>query len=153
MTEGARSTSGSLLTAVAALAVGLALAGTSCSGEDGSDGAEADGRGARQTRTTTGADSAAGLGAGAADPDAGPARLATAEFDVEGMTCGGCALATEMAVEELDGVASADAEYDEATGEGRCTVEYDPSEVGADRIAAAIEEAGFRPRLRQSGSR
>ncbi len=73
--------------------------------------------------------------------------LATATFDVDGMTCGGCAVATEMSVKKLDGVASADAEYDEATGEGRCTVEYDPSAVDTDAIAAAIEEAGFTPSL------
>lgn len=80
-----------------------------------------------------------------------PADLAVAEFGVEGMTCGGCALATEMAVRKLDGVASADAEYDDTTGEGSCTVEYDPSVLGTDRIARAIREAGFEPRLRERG--
>ena len=99
------------------------------------------------------ADGAAGSAdsrAGTGDSGSSPA-LATATFDVEGMTCGGCALATEMSVKKLDGVASADAEYDEATGEGRCTVEYDPSAVDTDAIAAAIEEAGFTPTLESTG--
>lgn len=81
-------------------------------------------------------------------PEAAAARLATAEFGVDGMTCGGCALATEMSVRKLDGVASADAEYDAETGEGRCTVEYDPAAVSPEAIAEAIRKAGFRPTLR-----
>lgn len=80
------------------------------------------------------------------------ADLAVAEFTVEGMTCGGCALATEMAVRKLDAVASADAEYDESTGEGSCMVKYDPSLVSTDSIARAIRGAGFEPRLRKGGA-
>lgn len=89
--------------------------------------------------------------AGTASRNASPER-AVAGFAVEGMTCGGCALATEMAVRKLDGVASVDASYDEATGEGSCTVEYDPSAVAPDHIAEAIRGAGFEPRLREGGS-
>lgn len=77
------------------------------------------------------------------------AQLSVAEFAVDGMTCGGCALATEMAVKELDGVISVDAEYDEATGSGRCTVEYDRRRVDPGRMMAAIRKAGFDPRLRE----
>lgn len=75
-------------------------------------------------------------------------QLATAEFSVEGMTCGGCAIATEMSVKKLEGVSSADASYDEESGEGRCTVEYDPARVDTDAIAEAIRGAGFEPTLR-----
>lgn len=92
-----------------------------------------------------------GDGAEAGDRVAGEspaaARLATAEFDVEGMTCGGCALATEAALKKLDGVARADADYDERTGEGRCTVKYDRARVGPDRMIAAIRELGYEPTL------
>lgn len=109
-------------------AVGLAVTGAACSGED------------RASAEGPGDDATARTGEAAV-------RLATAEFNVEGMTCGGCALATEMSVKKLEGVASADAEYDEATDEGRCTVEYDPSVVSTDRIAAAIRDAGFTPTL------
>lgn len=82
-------------------------------------------------------------------PDA--ARLATAEFDVKGMTCGGCALAAEAALKRLDGVASADARYDDDTGEGRCTVEYDPTRVEPERMIAAIRKLGFEPTLLEAG--
>ena len=68
------------------------------------------------------------------------------------MTCGGCALATELAVKDLDGVKSADAAYDEDTGEGRCTVEYDPETVSTERIAGAIRSAGFEPSLRSEST-
>lgn len=92
-----------------------------------------------------------GDGAEAADrvAEGAPAAvsLATAEFDVEGMTCGGCALATELALKKLDGVARADARYDERTGEGRCTVEYDPARVGPERMIAAIRDLGYEPTL------
>lgn len=131
-------TTRSLLAAVAALA--LALTGAACSGDAGESEASTD---ARQAQTTTRTATTEGA-------DATPARLATAEFAVDGMTCGGCALATEMSVKKLEGVRSADAEYDEEADEGRCTVEYDPSAVGTDQIAAAIEEAGFTPTLKST---
>jgi len=72
-----------------------------------------------------------------------PAELAVAEFDVDGMTCGGCALATEFALKKLDGVVSADASFDEATGEGRCTVKYDPGLVSPEQMVIAITDVGF----------
>lgn len=87
-----------------------------------------------------------------ADRGAAPKELAVAEFAVDGMTCGGCALATEVAVRKLDGVTSAEASYDAESGEGRCTVEYDPATVTPDRIADAIRGAGFQPRLQPDGS-
>lgn len=86
-----------------------------------------------------------------ADRGASSGDLAVAEFAVDGMTCGGCALATEVAVRKLDGVTSADASYDEESGAGRCTVEYDPATVTPERIAEAIRGAGFQPRL-QNGT-
>lgn len=77
-----------------------------------------------------------------------PARLASAEFGVDGMTCGGCALATELALKKLDGVTSADASFDEDTQEGSCSVRYDPELVTTTQMIAAIEDVGFQPRLR-----
>ena len=123
----------------------VALVGTACG--EGSDGpAERSPDAAAPGRDTPRPEAPTPSEGGA------PAELAVAEFAVEGMTCGGCALATEMAVRELDGVASADADYDEATGEGSCTVEYDPSVVTPDRIARAIRGAGFEPRRREGGT-
>lgn len=82
---------------------------------------------------------------GAADID--PSQLTTAEFEVDGMTCSGCAIAAERAVKKLDGVALAEAGYDGSTKEGRCTVQFDPAAVSVEEIAAAIEDVGFRPTL------
>ncbi|MFQ5890468.1 MAG: heavy-metal-associated domain-containing protein [Gemmatimonadota bacterium] len=70
-------------------------------------------------------------------------QFVTAEFEVDGMSCGGCALATELALKKLDGVASAVAEYDDETGEGRCTVEYDPALVSPNRLITTINDVGF----------
>ena len=96
--------------------------------------------------------SAAASNTGAAPAAASSARLATATYRVDGMTCGGCALATEIAVRKLDGVASVDAGYDDDTGAGRAEVRYDPEAVNPGAIAAAIEGAGFHPTLMKSGS-
>lgn len=122
------------LAAVAVAAVSLAACG--------GPGDEADG-----TAEGAGAEAAAASGAGEVAP-----KLATARFRVDGMTCGGCALATEMSVRKLDGVASADASYDEESGEGRCEVEYDPTAVSTEEIAGAIREAGFEPTLEGTGA-
>lgn len=140
MKKQAGQTTRTLLAATAAL--GLGLAGAACSGEADAGTASADAPQARESAGSEGPDAA----------DATPAGLATAEFEVDGMTCGGCALATEMAVKKLEGVESADADYDEAADQGSCTVEFDPSVVDTDRIAAAIRDAGFEPRLRANGS-
>lgn len=69
------------------------------------------------------------------------------EYDVSGMTCGGCALATETAVGRLDGVAEVEASYED--GDGYARVSYDPARIDPARIAAAIEEIGFAPTLRE----
>jgi copper chaperone CopZ len=72
-----------------------------------------------------------------------PTELVVAEFDVDGMTCGGCALAAKFALRKLDGVVAADASFDEATGEGRCTVRYDPGLVSPEQMVIAITDVGF----------
>lgn len=90
------------------------------------------------------------VGCGGEAPES--VRLATAAFSVEGMTCGGCAIATEISVKKLEGVSSADASYDEESGEGRCDVEYDPARVDTDAIAEAIRNAGFEPTLQATST-
>lgn len=90
--------------------------------------------GAEEASDSTGASAAA-----AAD-------LATVEYDVAGMTCGGCALAAKTAIGRLDGVAEVEASYED--GVGYAWVIYDPTRVDPARIAAAIEELGYAPTLR-----
>ncbi len=55
------------------------------------------------------------------------------------MSCANCSATIEDALDDLDGVASANANY--ATDEG--SVEYDPEAVSLGEIYAAIESAGY----------
>ena len=77
-------------------------------------------------------------------------KLATVRFSVDGMTCGGCVVATEMAVKRVDGVRSVTASLGDDGGPGGATVEYDPERADTEAIAAAIRQAGFTPSLDQS---
>lgn len=75
---------------------------------------------------------------------------ARAEFDVAGMDCGGCVIGTRAALRKVEGVAQADATYDEATGEGTAWAVYDPAKVTPERLMAAIRELGYTPTIRES---
>lgn len=108
---------------VATAALGLGVACTACDGGGVEESADAE---------------------GAAPVPA--ADLATVEYDVAGMTCGGCALAAEVAVGRLDGVAEVEATYEDGAGSARVT--YDPARVDPAHIAAAIEDLGYLPTLR-----
>jgi len=55
------------------------------------------------------------------------------------MSCANCSASIEDALDDLDGVASANANY--ATDEG--SVEYDPEEVSLGEVFDAIESAGY----------
>ena len=63
----------------------------------------------------------------------------TAHLNVTGMSCANCSASIEDALDDLDGVASANANY--ATDEG--SVEYDPEEVSLGEVFDAIESAGY----------
>ncbi|TYL39603.1 heavy metal translocating P-type ATPase [Natronococcus pandeyae] len=62
-----------------------------------------------------------------------------AHLEITGMSCSTCSGAVEDAVSDLEGVASASANY--ATDEG--TVEYDPEETSLAEIYDAIADAGY----------
>lgn len=81
------------------------------------------------------------------------ADLATVDFDVRGMTCGGCALATKAAVQRLDGVRTADAGYEGESGAGWARVEFDPERVTPEEIAQAISGIGYEPIARADRAR
>lgn len=88
------------------------------------------------------------------DPDGTPGSqdsvaLARAEFDVAGMDCGGCVIGTRTALRKIDGVMHADANYDEATGEGGAWAVYDPARVTPERLMSAIRELGYTPTVRE----
>lgn len=68
-------------------------------------------------------------------PHAGRAvAVDTVTLHVDGMTCGGCTLATRKVLERLDGVTKADVSYERK----RAVVIYDPSRVTAARMIAAV---------------
>jgi Cu+-exporting ATPase len=63
----------------------------------------------------------------------------TAHLDITGMSCANCSAAVGDAVESLDGVSRADANY--ATDEA--TVEYDPDATSLAAVYDAVEDAGY----------
>lgn len=66
-------------------------------------------------------------------------QLADLTLTVEGMTCASCVRRVERGLSRVDGVQNA--EVNLATE--RATVHYDPSVVGFDEIASAVEKAGY----------
>ncbi len=93
--------------------------------------------------------SAAGLGGcagGSAQPAAPagrPASQTQVALPVEGMTCGGCEVAIEMAVGRLEGVQSVEADHETGTVE----IVFDRTRLGLDAIAETIRKLGYRPQL------
>ena len=60
--------------------------------------------------------------------------LDTVTLHIEGMTCGGCTLATRKVLERLDGVAKADVSYEHK----RAVVTFDPAKVTVEQMIAAV---------------
>ncbi len=60
-------------------------------------------------------------------------------FRVEGMSCVGCTIAVEGALEDVPGIKSAAANYAKQVAD----VEYDETRVTDAQIAAAVERAGY----------
>lgn len=58
----------------------------------------------------------------------------TVTLHVEGMTCGGCTLATRKVLKRLDGVSKVDVSYEEK----RATVIFDATKVTVQRMIAAV---------------
>lgn len=58
---------------------------------------------------------------------------------VEGMSCGHCELSVQEALDELDGVKSANADHEKGTVE----VAYDESRVTDEQFKDAIKEVGY----------
>jgi copper chaperone CopZ len=59
----------------------------------------------------------------------------TVTFHVEGMTCGGCAIATRKVLERLAGVRKADVSYERR----KAVVSYDSSRVTVDQMIDAVK--------------
>lgn len=99
---------------------------SSCSG--GTDGSQA--------RSGTSGEA----GASAAAP---AIRMVRAEFDVEGMTCGGCELGVRTVLDRLDGVEKTEASYSDS----KARVTFDPAKVDTGTMIAAIGELGYTATL------
>ena len=63
----------------------------------------------------------------------------TVTLRIEGMTCGGCAIAARKALEWLDGVKKAEVRYEEQ----RAGVTYDPEKVTVEQMIAAVKKLGY----------
>jgi copper chaperone CopZ len=62
------------------------------------------------------------------------AAVDTVTLHIEGMTCGGCTLATRTVLERLDGVRKAEVEYEKK----RAVVTFDPVRVTVAQMIAAV---------------
>ncbi|MEZ5565101.1 MAG: cation transporter [Gammaproteobacteria bacterium] len=63
-----------------------------------------------------------------------------AEFNVQGMTCGGCERSVQNALTSHEGVKSATADRNAC----KVSVEFDPALIQQDALAKAITAAGFQ---------
>jgi copper chaperone CopZ len=92
-------------------------------------------------------------GAGALHAAEAAATLDTVALHVDGMTCGGCTIATRKVLERLDGVTKADVDYDRK----RAVVTYDPSKVTVAQMITAVATLKYTATVIapavQSGSR
>ncbi|MDN5566729.1 MAG: cation transporter [Psychrobacter sp.] len=60
-------------------------------------------------------------------------------INIEGMTCGGCVASVHTATADIDGLDNISVEL----ADNQATVTFDDSKTSAEKIAAAIDEAGF----------
>ncbi len=65
--------------------------------------------------------------------------MATTEFKVTGMKCGGCEKSVQEAADAVSGVLASKA----VAKTGAVEVEYDPAKTSPDAIQKAIAAAGF----------
>ena len=67
--------------------------------------------------------------------------LRTTTVPVNGMICQVCAGTVKNALKKVDGVQTAEISLEKRTA----VIQYDEHRVTADRLARAIQEAGFKP--------
>lgn len=63
----------------------------------------------------------------------------TKDIEIEGMACSGCSDAVSEALENLNNVENASADYES----GNATVTFDADSVSADDLEAAVDGAGY----------
>ena len=70
--------------------------------------------------------------------------MQTLNFDVRGMTCGGCTGSVKRVLSKLDGVSHVEVSLEPGTA----TVQTDPSRVTAAQIESAITSLGYEATVR-----
>ena len=73
--------------------------------------------------------------------------MQTLNFDVSGMTCGGCTGSVQRALSKIDGVSHAEV----TLRPGAATVFADPARVTSAQIEAAITGLGYPAKARAAG--
>ena len=66
--------------------------------------------------------------------------MTTTKFKVEGMHCDGCAQIVQSHLEKKTGVRTANVSFND----GEARILYDMHAVAEDKLAEAIEKAGYR---------
>jgi len=65
--------------------------------------------------------------------------METRNFSVQGMTCGGCVASVARVLKAQPGVTDVEV----TLTPGRAKVTFDPAKVDADKLAEAVEAAGY----------
>jgi len=74
-------------------------------------------------------------------------------FDVDGMTCGGCASSVREAIESIDGIEEIEIDVDSGRADVMANGESPNNEELADAIETAVTDAGFETRRREDVGR
>ena len=74
--------------------------------------------------------------------------MQTLDFDVIGMTCGGCAGTVHRVLSNLDGVSRAEV----TLSPGSATVDVDPARVTSAQVELVIAGLGYRARARSAAT-
>lgn len=67
-------------------------------------------------------------------------KLITLDLKIEGMTCESCNLHVAHAVQEIEGVFGAEADF----STGKAEVKFDPSQTSEDKIVQTINSTGYK---------
>jgi len=70
-------------------------------------------------------------------------KLATVTIQVEGMTCGGCAVSVQQALAKREGVKSVEVSFEKK----QAIVKYDPAKLTPQQLAEVINQTGFKAKL------
>lgn len=67
------------------------------------------------------------------------ANVRMVKLDIEGMTCTGCEYGVKTALEKIDGVTKAEADFEAKSAE----VEFDPEVATVAQMVEAVNQTGF----------